>query len=124
MTYARGRLAVLAAALAVLVVGAFGQPPKKPDGKGDGKGDPLTVFLDKARSVATRKQAGMNIGVVTREQAPKLRAVLNDKSAPDDLRVIALRKMPSRDRETTIKDVLAILKTRDNGGEVFRSACV
>jgi hypothetical protein len=120
----RGRLAALVAGLAVLAVGAFGQPPKKSDGKGAGKGDALARFLDKARPVAARKQAGMKIGVVTRDQAPKLRAVRNDKSAPDDLRVIALRKMPSQERATTIKDVLAILKTSKNGGEVFRSACV
>jgi hypothetical protein len=90
-----------------------------------GKTDSVAVFTDKSKPLAARTQAAERIiGKVTPQQAPAVRQVLLDRATEDELRVLALRKLPSEQRSTTIKDVIAILKNDSNGSDRFRAACV
>jgi HEAT repeat protein len=105
---------LLALAILALVAQARGQA---------GKTNPVTVFTDKGKPLAARQKAGESIGRVTPKQAPRIRQVLLDKG-DDVLRALALRKLPAKQRSTTIKDVITILKSESNGGETFRRKCV
>jgi len=54
----------------------------------------------------------------------RVRAVLNDATATDAQRILALRRLPDSSPEATIEDLLGILGKKGNGSEAFRLACL